>query len=82
MNIRTIWIKVKARKLLRENRVKKDFENDFRIHFSVKGDKDVHYVIYDKNKNEFSCDCKWFSIKKRECSHILACKMLMQIKLD
>ncbi|MEM5820786.1 MAG: hypothetical protein QXP34_00485 [Candidatus Aenigmatarchaeota archaeon] len=78
MGIRYAWKKIKARKLLREGRVSKDFENELRIHFTVKGYEDIHYVIYDKIKDEFSCDCKWFSLKKEECSHILACKMLLE----
>lgn len=78
MSVKAVWKKIKARRLVREGRVFKDFENEFRIHFTVKGDKDIHYVIYDKIKNEFSCDCKWFSLKKQECSHILACKIFMK----
>jgi hypothetical protein len=77
-----IWKKIKVRRLVRENRVKIDFETEARIHFTVKGSEE-HYVIYDKIKNEFSCDCKWFALKKQECSHILACKLYLEkIKMN
>jgi len=78
MSIRPIWKKIKARRLLREGRVSKDFENELRIHFTVRSDRETHYVIYDKVKDKFICDCKWFSLKGIECSHILACKMLLE----
>ena len=72
-------IRKKAFKLLRENRVRKDFETELRIHFSVKGETEEHDVIYDKIKKQWSCDCKYFSLHQKECSHILACKLLGKI---
>jgi len=70
-------IEKKARRLLRESRVRKDFESEKRIYFTVYS-RDVHSVIYDKEKNEFKCDCKYFSVKQKECSHIKACKLLLK----
>jgi hypothetical protein len=70
-------IEKKARKLFREGRVRLDFESEKRIYFTVYS-RDVHSVIYDKEKNEFKCDCKYFSVKQRECSHIKACKLLLK----
>jgi hypothetical protein len=67
----------KARKLFREGRVRLDFESEKRIYFTVYS-RDVHSVIFDKEKNEFKCDCKYFSVKQRECSHIKACKLLLK----
>jgi len=68
--------KLKASKLLREGNVRKDFETKNRIYFSVKS-SELHSVFYDKEKNVWSCDCKYFSIKLKPCSHIIACKMLI-----
>jgi hypothetical protein len=70
-------IEKKARKLFREGRVRLDFESEKRIYFTVYS-RDVHSVIFDKEKNEFKCDCKYFSVKQRECSHIKACKLLLK----
>jgi len=70
-------IEKKARKLFREGRVRLDFESEKRIYFTVYS-REVHSVIFDKEKNEFKCDCKYFSVKQRECSHIKACKLLLK----
>ena len=70
-------IEKKARKLFREGRVRLDFESEKRIYFTVYS-RDVHSVIYDKEKNDFKCDCKYFSVKQKECSHIKACKLLIK----
>jgi len=67
----------KARKLFREGRVRLDFESEKRVYFTVYS-RDVHSVIFDKEKNEFKCDCKYFSVRQRECSHIKACKLLLK----
>jgi hypothetical protein len=75
--IKKIWKKIKARRLLREGKVKIDLETEVRIHLTVKSSEE-HYVIYDKLRNEFICDCKWFSLKRQECSHILACKLYLK----
>ncbi|MEM5836489.1 MAG: hypothetical protein QW451_01080 [Candidatus Aenigmatarchaeota archaeon] len=68
----------KARKLLRENRVKKEIESEKRIHFKVKGETEDHFVIFDKLKGKFSCDCPYFTLKEKECSHIKAAKILLK----
>jgi hypothetical protein len=67
----------KARKLFKEGRVKLDFESEKRVYFSVYS-REIHSVIFDKEKNEFKCDCKYFSVKQKECSHIKACKFLLK----
>jgi len=70
-------IEKKARKLLRERRVRLDFISEKRIYFTVYS-REVHSVIFDKIKNEFKCDCKYFSVKGKECSHIKACRLLIK----
>lgn len=56
--------------ILSKGLVKLDFENDKRIHFTVKD----HLVTFDKNSVNWSCDCTYFSIKHKYCSHIFAAK--------
>jgi len=70
-------IERKARKIFRGGRVRLDFESEKRIYFTVYS-REVHSVIFDKEKNEFKCDCKYFSVKQKECSHIKACKLLLK----
>jgi len=67
----------KARRLFREGRVRLDFKSEKRIYFTVYS-REVHSVIFDKEKNEFKCDCKYFSVKQKECSHIIACKFFIK----
>lgn len=64
----------KAGELIKEGKVKREFETARRVHFKVFGKTGEHSVIFDKEKNIFSCDCKWNSLKERICSHILASK--------
>jgi len=40
----------------------------YTIHDSVK--KKNHSVIYRLDKCEWSCDCKWNTLKETYCSHI------------
>ena len=61
-------------------KVKKDYENERRIAFTVMDEEKgtIHSVIYHKEKDEWTCDCMWFSTRydktKRYCAHILAAK--------
>lgn len=66
----------KAKKLVKENRIRLDFQTSKRIYFTVYS-REVHSVIYEKDNRKFVCDCKYFSVKSRECSHIIACKIYM-----
>lgn len=59
----------------KQGKVKKEVETDKRIHFKVLGRTAVHSVIFDKEKNEYSCDCKFSSLKKGICSHAYACQL-------
>jgi len=71
-------IKNKARSIFKEGKVKRKLETDKRIHFEVQGETENHSVIYDKEKDEWNCDCKYFSLKEKECSHILASKLKLR----
>lgn len=64
--------------LFKSGRVKLDFETEKRIYFTVKGETETHSVIFDKTTKKFSCDCKWFSLKENECSHIFAVKLFLK----
>jgi len=61
--------------LFKEKKVKKELETDKRIHFSVKSGLENHSVIFDKVKNEWICDCSFWSLKFQPCSHIQASQL-------
>lgn len=69
-------IRKKGEQLFKEGKVKKDFETDKRIYFTVTS-SEIHSVIFDKTKNTWECDCKYFALKGKECSHIYACKLYL-----
>ncbi len=59
----------KAKKLT--SSVKVDFISARNIYFSVIS-KEKHSVIYSFLKGQWSCDCKYFALNHKICSHILA----------
>jgi hypothetical protein len=59
----------------KQGKVTKEVETDKRIHFKVQGETETHSVIFDKEKNEWICDCKFSSLKKGICSHVYACQL-------
>jgi len=62
----------KGKSLLKSGKVTKDFDTEKRIYFTVKGESEKHSVIFEKEKKEFKCDCKFNSLHHKKCSHILA----------
>jgi len=61
--------------LYKQGKVKKDLETDKRVHFIVNSNEKDHFVIFDKLKKEYSCDCEFFSLHVKHCSHIIASKI-------
>jgi len=70
-------VKRKAKQLFEEGKIIKDLETGKRIHFKVMGTEDMHSVIFDKKNKEFICDCPYFTLKRRYCSHIEAARVLL-----
>lgn len=66
--------------LFKQGKVKKDLETVKRVHFVVKSKDRDHFVIFDKKMKKFSCDCEFFSLHQKTCSHILASQMLLNKK--
>jgi hypothetical protein len=67
--------------MFKQEKVKKDLETDKRIHFMVGSEEKDHYVIFDKSKNRFSCDCEFFSLHQGTCSHIIASQFYLKEKV-
>jgi uncharacterized Zn finger protein len=64
--------------LFKQGKVRKDVETNKRVYFIVSGDKE-HSVIFDKNKKSYTCDCEYFSLKLKDCSHIYAVKLFLGV---
>jgi uncharacterized Zn finger protein len=71
-------VKFKAKKLFEEGKVNKEIETDKRIHFKVQGGTEEHSVIFNKVEDSFSCDCPYFTLKEKCCSHIEAVRLFLK----
>lgn len=75
-------VKQRMQKKVYKNRLKKaqylkpeilkDLETGNATYYRVPGSIAEHEVRFDKRKNKWSCDCKYFTLKASYCSHILA----------
>jgi molybdopterin-guanine dinucleotide biosynthesis protein A len=50
----------------------KENETNNTIYFKVPGTDETHDVTFNKRKNNWICDCKYYTMKACYCSHILA----------
>ncbi|MEM5879439.1 MAG: hypothetical protein QXU74_03025 [Candidatus Aenigmatarchaeota archaeon] len=73
-------IKIKAKKLFEEGKIRKEIETEKRIHFKVQGETEEHSVILEKKSKNFLCDCPYFTLKEKNCSHIEAVKLFLRKK--
>ena len=60
--------------LFKNGKVKKEIDTPKRTHFTVSGNEEDRQVSYDKSKDSWSCDCRFYALKLKDCSHIIACK--------
>jgi len=61
---------IKARRLA--HRVKLSLIKPHVIYFTVPSEHGVYLVSIDFLKKKFWCDCKFFALHRKICSHILA----------
>ena len=66
----------KAEKLEGEIKVEGDTQGS--TYFKVPGTDEAHEVRFDKRKNSWVCDCKYFTMKGAFCSHILAAQKYLK----
>ena len=64
--------------LFKNGKVLKEIETEKRCHFTILNEEENHQVIYDKEKENWSCDCRFFALKLSDCSHIIACKLFLR----
>lgn len=50
----------------------KMLETPTTVYFKVPGTDEEHEVSYNKRKDNWACDCKYYTMKASYCSHILA----------
>ena len=75
-------IYIKAIGLIRGMKV--DYSTAKHISFSVQGDENVHNVMYFTEKpasKKWQCDCKWYTLQNKTCSHIIAVNLAIKKKL-
>lgn len=59
--------------------VKLEKEVESGMIFKVSGSTHNHTVIFDKLKNDVSCDCKYSSLfPGKECSHVISVKLWLK----
>lgn len=64
--------------LFKDGKIKKDVDSEKRIHLNVESDGRSHSVIFDKTKHAYTCDCEFFSLKLKDCSHIHAARLFLE----
>ncbi|MBR9679856.1 MAG: hypothetical protein GOU99_02295 [Candidatus Altiarchaeota archaeon] len=67
----------KAQKLMKSGKVVSKGLIGSSIYFTVKSNKDRH-VIFRVPGQTWICDCEYYVLKGKECSHMIACKMLLK----
>ncbi|MGC8516554.1 MAG: SWIM zinc finger family protein [Candidatus Acidifodinimicrobium sp.] len=70
---------IKALRL--KNNVKVDYKTDKHVSFIVEDDEKTHNVMYFSEKNgdkQWQCDCKWYTLQNKPCSHIYAVCMAIK----
>lgn len=74
--VAAVSLSEKASRLVAEGKVRKEVDTDRRAHYAVEGETETHSVIFDKAKNKWSCECRFSALLRKECSHIIACRLL------
>ncbi|HDR53736.1 MAG TPA: hypothetical protein ENN60_03670 [archaeon] len=65
----------KARMLKETDRVECEGQLGSSLYFKVYSGDKVYQVSFRGPKKQWLCDCQYFVIKAKTCSHVLACKL-------
>ena len=63
------------------NKVKIDYSTSKHISFIVEGDETKHNVMYFMEKSgnkKWQCDCKWYTLQNKICSHVIAVNIALK----
>ena len=61
-------------------KVKSDYQTSKHISFTVESESGVHNVMYFNEKEgelKWQCDCKWYTLQNKICSHIIAVNLFL-----
>lgn len=61
--------------------VKRDYETSKHVSFIIEGDESKHNVMYFGEKmgsKKWQCDCKWYTLQNKICSHIIAANIAVK----
>ncbi len=64
--------------------VKIDYETSKHVSFIIEGDESQHSVMYFAEKSgskRWQCDCKWYTLQNKTCSHIIAANIAIKNSL-
>ena len=78
----SIQTRQKAYWIFKDGKVKLDIDTPKRKYYKVQGDEEEYSVIYDKIKKEWKCECQFFSLKAKDCSHTIACRLFEGEKIE
>ena len=67
----------RAEGIIKEGHIRITGWGRFRLHFTVLTNK-KHYVFYDRMKNRWHCDCNYYTVQGKLCSHIIASKFYLK----
>lgn len=70
----------KGKLLVEFGKVKKDIDTEKRTYYTVEGKSERHSIIFEKEKKEWKCDCKFNSLHHKRCSHIFACMLKENVR--
>ena len=63
--------------------VKLDYDTGKHLSFSVAGEESDHNVMYFAEKTggrRWQCDCKWYTLQNKICSHMIAVNLAVKRK--
>lgn len=63
------------------DKVRIDYGTSKHISFIVEGDESEHNVMYFTEKfgdKQWQCDCKWYALQNKICSHIIAVNLALK----
>lgn len=60
--------------------IKSDYQTAKHISFTVESENGIHNVMYFDEKSgdlKWQCDCKWYTLQNKVCSHIIAVNLML-----
>jgi hypothetical protein len=63
------------------NKVRVDYSTSKHVSFIVEGEENEHNVMYFTEKpgsKKWQCDCKWYTLQNKICSHIIAVNLAIK----